>query len=204
VHFFTSFLLAVAVSFDGLGAGFAYGVRNLYVPYLSLLIISISSSLALLAAMFMGRAMATFLPGHVSSYIGGGILLLVGAYIVRGAYNGQEEAGLPAGSKKKAPSLRGILREPEKADLDSSGSISSREAAILGLALAMDAFGAGFGAAMAGYSPLITCVLVGFCKLIFISGGVSLGKRYAESLNSKKAGALAGGVLILLGLINII
>jgi putative sporulation protein YtaF len=204
VHFFTSFLLAVAVSIDGLGAGFAYGVRNLYVPYLSLLIISISSSLALLAAMFLGRAMSNFFPGYISSYIGGGILLLVGAYIFWGAFNGHTEVQPPAGTEKKAPSLRGILKEPEKADFDSSGSISSREAAILGLALAMDAFGAGFGAAMAGYSPWLTCLLVGFCKLIFVSGGVSLGKRYAESLNSKKAAAMAGGVLILLGLINII
>lgn len=204
MHFFTSFLLAVAVSMDGLGAGFAYGVQNLYIPYLSLLIISISSSLALLAAMFMGRAMSIFFPGHISSYIGGGVLLLVGAYIVWGAFNGNEDVKQPAGTEKKAPSLRGILKQPEKADFDSSGSISSREAAILGLALAMDAFGAGFGAAMAGYSPWVTCLLVGFCKLIFVSGGFSLGKKYAESLNSKKAAALAGGVLILLGLINII
>lgn len=204
MHFFTSLLLAMAVSIDGLGAGFAYGVRNLYVPYLSLLIISISSSLALLAAMFMGRVMSLFLPGRLSSYIGGGILLLVGVYIIWGIYNGSEGAMSAAGSKKKAPSLRGILREPETADFDSSGSISSREAAILGLALAMDAFGAGFGAAMTGYSPWLTCMLVGICKLIFVSGGVSLGQRYADSLDSKKAAGLAGGVLILLGLMNII
>ncbi len=201
MEFLSSFLLAAAVSIDGLGAGFAYGVRNLYVPLLSLFIVSISSSLALLAAMFAGRSMASLFPPHMASLAGGGILILVGGYIIGSTF--LEEA--PAGEVHKAKtSLRSLLREPEKADFDRSGSINAREAAILGLALAMDAFGAGFGAAMAGYSPLVTCLLVGVCKFLFVSGGVSLGKRYARSLDSTKASWLAGGVLIILGVINII
>ncbi len=204
MQFWSSLLLAAAVSIDGLGAGFAYGVRNLYVPYLSLLIVSISSSLALLVAMFLGRTMASFFSAEIASLVGGGILILVGVYIIWGLFHEGGAGDAPPHPGKGKTSLRGLLRDPEKADFDSSGSISSREAAILGLALAMDAFGAGFGAAMTGYSPLLTCLLVGLCKLVFVSGGVSLGKRYAEILDSRKASMLAGGVLILLGVINII
>jgi putative sporulation protein YtaF len=201
VEFWSSFLLAAAVSIDGLGAGFAYGVRNLYVPFLSLIIVSLSSSLALLAAMLAGRTMASFFSPQFSSLAGGAILALVGCYIIWSAAAGEPP---PRDPPKPGPSLWKLIREPETADFDSSGSISSREAAVLGLALAMDAFGAGFGAAMTGYSPLVTCLLVGLCKFLFISGGVSLGKRYAGSLDGGKASWLAGGVLIILGVINII
>ncbi len=201
MEFLSSFLLAAAVSIDGLGAGFSYGVRNLYVPILSLLIVSISSSIALLAAMFMGRSMASFFSPYIASLVGGSILILVGCYII---WNASREEAAGREVHKTRTSLRSLLREPEKADFDSSGSISAGEAAVLGVALAMDAFGAGFGAAMAGYSPVMTCLLVGVCKLLFVTGGVSLGKKYAKSLDSSKASWLAGGVLIILGVINII
>ena len=200
MEFLSSLLLAAAVSIDGLGAGFAYGVRKLYVPFLSLLIISLSSSLALLAAMYAGRTMAALFSPHISSLAGGGILILVGCYIIWGP----EEASNPQAGKQSKTSLRSILREPEKADFDRSGSISSREAAILGLALAMDAFGAGFGAAMTGYSPLHTSLMVGLCKFIFLFGGVSLGKNYFKDMDPGNASWMAGGVLIILGVINII
>ena len=201
MFFWSSLLLAAAVSIDGLGAGFAYGVRNLYVPLTSLFIISISSSMALLAAMFTGRTMASLFSARASSLLGGGILILVGVYILWGIVHQGKDLPEP---RKGKTSLAGLLRDPEKADFDSSGSISSREAAVLGLALAMDAFGAGIGAAMTGHSPLITSFMVGLCKLLFVAGGVAMGKRYAGSLDGRKASWMAGGVLILLGVINII
>ena len=44
-----------------------------------------------------------------------------------------------------------ILRSPSKADMDNSGSISTQEAMWLGIALSLDAFGAGLGAALLGF-----------------------------------------------------
>ncbi len=207
LHIIPSLILAAAVSLDGLGAGFAYGVRGLKVPILSLLIVSISSSLALLAAMVLGRSMASFFSVEISSFIGGFILILVGGYIVRESFvEAKSKVHTKDNKEDSGASLNkgifGLVREPEKADFDRSGSINSKEAAVLGIALALDAFGAGFGAAMTGYSPLVTSLFVGMCKLIFVQSGFCLGKIYSDSLSSYKASWLAGGVLIILGILN--
>ena len=45
-----------------------------------------------------------------------------------------------------------ILREPTVADTDTSGMIDIKEALLLGSALALDALGAGLGAAATGYN----------------------------------------------------
>ncbi|HHX77260.1 MAG TPA: sporulation membrane protein YtaF [Firmicutes bacterium] len=205
MQFLSSFVLAVAVSFDGLGAGFAYGIRNLEIPFYSILTISLSSSLALLMSMLLGSTMAIFFLPGIAQVIGGSILILVGGYIIKSAVFAGQAAAIEKPSQGKfVGSIGGILREPERADFDNSGSISLKEAVFLGIALALDAFGAGFGAAMAGYSPLITCFFVGLCKLLFLGGGVYMGKHYRNSFAREKGSWLAGSVLILLGFLNII
>lgn len=205
MQFLSSFILAIAVSFDGLGAGFAYGIRNLHIPFYSIATISLSSSLALLMSMFLGRTMAIFFLPSIAPVIGGSILILVGGYIVKSTvFAGQDAETQKPAKGMFVGSIGGILREPEKADFDNSGSISLKEAVFLGIALALDAFGAGFGAAMAGYSPLLTCLFVGLCKLLFLGGGVYMGKHYHNSFAREKGSWLAGSVLILLGLLNII
>ena len=47
-----------------------------------------------------------------------------------------------------------ILQKPTDVDFDKSGTINGVEALVLGIALSLDAFGAGIGAAMIGISPL--------------------------------------------------
>src|SRR5699024_3833493 len=64
-----------------------------------------------------------------------------------------------------------ILSNPHKADKDKSGVISAGEAVILGIALAMDAFGAGFAAAILGHSVFITAISVGLMSAIFLYSG---------------------------------
>src|SRR5690625_3085806 len=68
-----------------------------------------------------------------------------------------------------------VLSDPFQADKDRSGTISVSEAFILGTALALDAFGAGLGAAMLGYSPLITAVLIASMSGLFVFTGIKVG-----------------------------
>ena len=49
------------------------------------------------------------------------------------------------------------------ADIDKSGVINGIEAVLLGFALSIDAFGAGIGAAILGFSPI--SALMGFLKI---------------------------------------
>ncbi|PKM83484.1 MAG: sporulation membrane protein YtaF [Firmicutes bacterium HGW-Firmicutes-13] len=211
-------LLGLAVSLDGFGVGLAYGVRNLRIPVLSLFIISISSALAILFSMFTGMLAANYLSSEAASMVGGTILVLVGVWIIYQTFiNYKQSAAAELGKReiRSASTCRGtksvsvlslfteLLKEPQKADFDCSGEISGKEAVVLGVALAMDAFGAGFGAAMMGFNPFITSAAVGISKLILVSSGIHLGRNYLANVLGEKASCVSGFVLIILGLMSL-
>ncbi|MBC8079747.1 MAG: manganese efflux pump [Gorillibacterium sp.] len=97
-----------------------------------------------------------------------------------------------------------ILRTPSIADADRSGVISSSEAAMLGLALSLDAFGAGIGAALVGFSPFHTAGLIAVSSAIFISLGLNLGFRFANLNGLRRFSVLPGIILIVMGLMKLI
>lgn len=214
---FSIILLGLAVSLDGFGVGLAYGVRNLKIPCLSLVIISISSAAAILFSMLTGKLAAVLLTVETASLAGGIILVLVGVWIICQTFLNyrqpdmveleKREVGVESsfqGTKSCTLSLfTELLKEPEKADFDCSGEIGGKEAVFLGVALAMDAFGAGFGAAMMGFNPFITSAAVGLSKLILLSFGIYLGRYYLAKVFGEKASCASGFLLIILGLINI-
>jgi putative Mn2+ efflux pump MntP len=97
-----------------------------------------------------------------------------------------------------------ILRTPSIADVDKSGNISASEATLLGLALSLDAFGAGIGAALIGFVPLLTASVISLSSGSFIALGLRIGFRYAEMNWMKKLSILPGCVLIIMGLLKML
>ena len=205
-------LLALAVSIDGFSAGLSYGLRRLWIPFPSLLVICFSSAGAVAASMLLGGQIAGLIPLGILPLAGGGLLIALGLYVLAGSLSqarrlfqdgeGEREAGPrqePAGLKK----IASIARHPEEADLDRSGELSLKEAALLGLALAADAFGAGFGAALMGLSLPLTVAAVGLTKLILVPLGVECGRLASDGVSLKTASVLSGAILICIGVITI-
>lgn len=209
---------AVALSLDGLGVGISYGVRKIKIPVLSLLVISITSGLAIGFSMLCGHMAAKYISVKAAEIVGAVILIAVGIWILFQTWTqnrkskrvctddiAEEGCRQIFNLKIKAFGLViQILREPAVADFDKSGVISSKEAVLLGLALAMDALGAGFGAAMTGFRPLLTPLIVSIVKFTLVSAGVYIGRRYAAKWLGDKASVLPGWVLILLGVARVI
>lgn len=92
-----------------------------------------------------------------------------------------------------------FLAEPVTADLDLSGTLTIDEGFFLGLALAIDALGVGFGAGMAGMSSNLTPVVAGITQGIFVSLGLILGRKMRKTVPSYILEKAPGGILILLG-----
>jgi putative sporulation protein YtaF len=207
VAYISILLLALAVSFDGFGAGFSYGVRRLHIPLMSVLIICLSSSLSVFLSMKAGSLVAVLFNFKTASLIGGMMLVSVGFFIVFQSLKGEEKETSGYGETKKKHANRlsmvpSVMREPALADFDCSGVISGKEAIVLGVALAMDAFGAGFGAAMMGFAPGTTAVTVGMTKFVLLTAGIVLGRRYSRNLSGERAAVFSGVVLMLLGVVN--
>ena len=95
------------------------------------------------------------------------------------------------------------MTTPDKADLDQSGSISAGEAFLLGLALALDAFGAGIGASMLGYSPALTAVLTACMSGFFLFFGMKLGIFLSQQEKLQRLTFLPPVILIAIGIFNI-
>lgn len=97
-----------------------------------------------------------------------------------------------------------ILRTPSSADMDDSGSISSMEALVLGVALSLDAFGAGLGAALLGFNPIWTSLTIALFSGIFLMMGMKTGLRFAGNYWMRHAAALPALLLIAMGILKLL
>ncbi|GAW92401.1 sporulation membrane protein YtaF [Calderihabitans maritimus] len=206
MQLWSSVLFALAVSLDGLGVGFSYGLRRIIVPWYSLLVISLASAAAITFSMFFGYIFSLLISHRWAEITGAVILISMGCWIIVGTWNNW--SGRNTLKEYSLVKLRisplgiviQILKEPVRADFDRSGIINLPESLALGLALAMDALGAGFGAAVAGLHPLLTPLLVGVFKFWLLSAGIYGGRAFAVSWLGEKSGLIPGIILILLGL----
>ena len=96
-----------------------------------------------------------------------------------------------------------ILRTPSSADMDRSGTISSSEAAWLGVALSLDAFGAGIGAALLGYPPFATALIIALFSGTFLRIGLQVGIACAQFSWIGKLTFIPGLMLIMMGIIKL-
>lgn len=196
--------IVVAVSLDGFGVGMTYGMRKIRIPFSGFIIIVSCSGLIVLLSMTVGQLISTIIPPAITSKIGSFILIGLGCFVFLSVLR-QKYAHTKSATKdsRLLQRLTSILEDPTKADNDASGNISISEATILGFALALDAFAAGFGAAMLGYSPFITAFFIACMSGLFLYGGVTLGHLLVKSTMLAKLPYLPPVVLITIGVYNL-
>ncbi|MFZ3578407.1 sporulation membrane protein YtaF [Virgibacillus sp. DJP39] len=208
--YFGLFLLVIAVSLDGFGVGITYGLRKIRVPALALTIIMLCSGIIVLISMTIGTYLSKFVDPEIAEGFGGSILIAIGFYCLVNAarskisdrtFKKNQNKLLEASNIEK---YKSVLSKPQHADLDQSGSISGVEALLLGSALALDAFGAGIGAAMLGYSPVITASLIGVMSGLFVYCGINAGILIANNTSINRITLLPPLFLIALGISNIL
>lgn len=214
------FIFAFALSLDGFGAGIAYGIRKIRIPLHCLLVINLTSSAALALSMVAGHFMARFVTNGFSTWFGATILITVGIWTVFQTWfkrkdkpetfsenNRFTDEIIAVKDNKNVTGLKinsfsfvnQVFREPIKADIDLSGYLSTKESLLLGLALAMDAMGAGFGLAMSGFKPILAPLVIGIVQFLMIQSGLYLGRKYCAGWLGNKAAMLPGWILIAIG-----
>lgn len=184
---------------DGVLVGYAYGARGIEVSLAIRVLVSAISGLVMLCAVLLGAATSTYLSPGQAKVAGGIILIIIGALTTakgirkRHAHEGAEGFKGPPymaspprenanaktcfGTEKgKSEVIIRVMRDPEAADLDDSGSINSLESVLLGMALALDALGAGIGAGLTGLFLLIIPLAVGIGMFGALSAGAVLGR----------------------------
>ncbi|WP_279401776.1 manganese efflux pump [Piscibacillus salipiscarius] len=95
-----------------------------------------------------------------------------------------------------------ILKDPQVADLDHSGTISGKESLFVALALSLDSFSSGVGAAFTILPYFITAVLIGFSSM-FLGLGTITGRILTKYHWMQQLSFLPGLIFIMLGIWNI-
>lgn len=201
-------LLVIAVSLDGFGVGVTYGMQKIRMPLLSLFIIMCCSGFIVIISMTIGNVLSQYISPSSTSKIGATILILIGTFSLwnvlrqrkKSEVKTEEDATNVKNSKRSAFSK--VITTPNKADLDKSGIISAKESLLLGIALAMDAFGAGLGAAIIGYTPSLTAILIAIMSGTFVYVGMKIGLFLSKSKKLQRMGYLPPLLLIALGIFN--
>ncbi len=203
-------LVAFAVSLDSFSVGLTYGLRKLKIPFKSILIIACCSAFTLTLAMFVGKMITHLFSPAALDTIGGIIFVLLGMWILYQFFRPEDEETAKLEEKiifkveiKSIGLVINILKKPTTADLDKSGSITGVEALILGIALSLDAFGAGIAAALLGYSPIILAIAVAAMSFIFLTLGIQIGKWFSKLAWMRMFSFVPGVVLILMGIFRL-
>lgn len=227
-HLISLVVLAFAVSLDGFGVGVTYGLRKIRIPFLSVFIIACCSGFIIWLSMQAGGWIGKYISESAASLIGASILIAIGCWaliqLVRGKSNDDPDSaadGKGAGSEpariaavetaqvlklelKRLGLVIQILRTPQAADVDRSGTISSSEAVMLGVALSLDAFGAGLGAALLGLPPLLTPLVIAAAGALFLVAGTRLGMRFAARKGMHVLSYVPGILLIMIGIMKLL
>lgn len=209
-------LLAFAVSLDSFSVGFTYGLRKMRIPLTSIIIIACLSAFTLLISMFLGEVMSNLLSPTFAARIGGMILIGLGIWVTFQTFRSQddsrpevevvndkiEEKVIATFEMKYFGIAINILKKPLEADMDRSGTINGKEAFLLGFALSFDSFGAGLGAAMLGYNPILLACCIGVMSSLFIKTGMAFGNKLSYRMWVNKLSVLPGILLILIGILK--
>lgn len=205
-HLFSLLLLALAVSLDSFSVGFTYGLRKMRIPIKSIVIIACCTAVTLITAMLLGHLLQQLISPEFAEKVGGIILIGLGGWVIYQFFRSEKEQEVMPHEKvilnfeiKSLGIVINILKKPMVADFDKSGTITGVEAFMLGLALSLDSFGAGIGAAMLGFSPLYLSLAVSLLSTGLVFAGMKLGAVLSAKSWLQKLSFLPGIVLIIIG-----
>lgn len=205
--FYTGFIfLVIAVSLDGFGVGVTYGIRKIHIPPFPLLIIMFCSGFIVLLSMTIGGMLSHFISPDIANIIGGLILIFLGLFSLFNIMRADKKKDKLLNKQKRTTTLNSVktvFSTPDKADLDDSGVISANEAVLLGSALALDAFGAGLGASMLGYSPIMTTISIALMSGLFVHCGIRVGLFLSRNRHLQQMTFIPPLLLIALGIYNL-
>jgi putative sporulation protein YtaF len=150
--------IAVVSNLDNLTVGIALGIRPLRVDAIANLIIATVTMIGTAVAMTLGHALSDHLPAPTTHLLGGLTLIAIGAWMTATGAHALRRPTANASPQAKGDPLT-LLHKPLRAtEGNHSGTLSDREALVLGAALAINKFASGVpaGARNRGTPPART------------------------------------------------
>lgn len=190
---------AVSSSIDNLAIGITYGIRNIRIGLKENSLMATICFLMSMMSISLGAWLTTVLPGILPVVAGAFLLIVIGIRVILLA---APRKVVVNDVQEEDKSLTGILRNPDKADVNQSGDIGWGEAFFLGIALSANALTNGFGAGLLGYSPLAISLTAAIGSFISVMVGIKLGHKLSEVRIGKftvgQFGVVLSGTIIII------
>lgn len=178
-------LLALSASVDALSLGITYGIKKTKMSKTANSIIFTIVLCCSTIAILVGHLASLLFSPTFSVLLGSSLLIILGLYNI---YEGLKKANLF-----------------KNFDIDNSNYIDNKEAAALGLAVAVDASCVSMGAGIIGYISFILPVFMAVFHTFFVNCGNFVAKDIVERLNipSNILSIFSGTLLVLIGVLRI-
>lgn len=170
---------AFLLSADSFLFGLTLGIKKIRLTAFSLLFITLTGLIILMAANFISTLISQNL--EYGSYIGSFILIGTGIWLCSDTEN----------------STKNILSNPECSDFNNSKKIEFIEALIIGMVLSIDS-----SAVVIGWSEnslILTVFILIFQSLLLILGSI-LGKKCNKAFTGNTISIITGFIIVLIGL----
>ena len=109
-------LLAISLSIDALGIGLSYGIRNIFIPFFTKLILLLENIFFMAVFILLGNHIKLFFSAETANTLGIILLLFMGIWF---CYQSIQ--------KKQCQNSMKMLRNPSYCDKDNSFHIDAKE-----------------------------------------------------------------------------
>jgi putative sporulation protein YtaF len=206
MHWLTILLIGVASNIDNLGISVSYGLKTTRIPVASNLLIAVISMVCAYLSITAGEVISNFISLKTANLIGGFLIIFLGGKCIVESIcqSTSSETETEAERVLADSNFSRVISNPQLADLNEDKVITWKESILLGLALAMNCIALGLGAGFTGISPILTTISIGVFSYISISLGAMIGSKISKNNIAKFSNILAGLLLVLIGVYEII
>ncbi|MCL2322606.1 MAG: sporulation membrane protein YtaF [Oscillospiraceae bacterium] len=189
-------MFAIAANLDTLGMSIAYGIKNIKFKIYSYFMIAFVSTLGTFISMYIGFTITKFINSSYLSLIGSISLMLIGLWFIKDFF--------VKNNKKEESVYKDIIVDPSAFDEDNSGDVNFKESLTLSFALTINNLGVGIGASIVGLNIILTSIFTFIVTILLLLIGLAFGKKYLYKKFGKYSPLIAGILIILIAIYEIL
>ncbi|NMF00818.1 HD domain-containing protein [Aneurinibacillus aneurinilyticus] len=191
--------IGIAANLDNAGAGFAYGVRKIQIPWAYNFIIAFMAFLLAIGGGIFGNWISYWFTPFMCNLIGIIVLVSIGVWVLCQPDRFERNT---LSEKRNNITIRisKVLYHAKEADSGQSKSMSIGESIILGIALSINNLAGGFNVGITHLNIWLASIISGVFSYICVGLCAYIGSQFAAEKLGKQATIISGILMILIGL----
>ncbi|MCT6925820.1 manganese efflux pump [Metasolibacillus sp.] len=184
MQWITIILVGIAVNLDNLGISLAYGIKRITIPIISNAVIALLSMAVTYVAITIGETLSDYISVYLANLLGSLLLCIIGTWTLL-------SQRLAKGNHVKS------------FDKNHSAILALKDAIILGFILSANCLATGIAIGANDISTIAMVISIGVFSFITIAIGSHFGILLAKSFIGRYSTAIAGWLLIGIGIFEI-